>query len=420
MLILDLLGRYRIDGEELDSLDLKAMVVTKGVKVGNDIYETFSKTRRICSNPLCCNSIILPDRTVVHLTDVAIHLKYLKSVMSLDSLRSFRSFLQAPSPFRLEVAGSGKPVLSYHDIEITEVEFPPVSHFYEQVTSTGLPYIGNAVLQGLDVLSFQCLWPCDYGRAGYPCQFCYSGGVFEQLARKNKPNPPVPTTRDVAEITDYAVNKEKAADYLQLTGGSTMHPQAECRIMKGYLDEMDSVVGLKKFRGEVLVYTTPPADPKAVDQVFHAGADRIICSVEVWDEKLAEIITPGKSKFSGRKRYLDCLKYISREYGPNRACSSFVVGVEPVESFLRGAEYLATEGVAPIASIWIPFGKPVMSKVRAPGLDYYRKAKEGLADIYERYGIEPPGGIGFNVCMCRDAWNHRSEILNGTGVPCCP
>lgn len=414
MSIYDMLGRYWLDGEEIDSLDLKAMVVTKGIKVSNDIYKIFGRTHRIYSDPLACNCLILPDRTVVQLTDVALHLRYLKSAISLNSLESFKSFLQAPSPFRLEVSDSGNPILLHHGTKITEVEFPPASHFYEQVTSNGLPYIGNAVLQGLDVLSFQCLWACDYARAGYPCQFCYSGGVFEQLARKKKPNPPVPTTRDVAEITDYAVNKEKTAKYLQLTGGSTMDPQAECRIIKDYLDEIDSVTGLRNIRGEVLVYTTPPSDPKVVDQVFYAGADRIACSLEVWDEELAKTITPGKSKFTGRKRHLDCLKYISREYGPNKACSSFVVGVEPVESFLEGAEYLATEGIVAIASIWIPFGRSVMGKVQAPGLDYYRKVKEGLADIYVKYGIEPPGGIGFNVCLCRDTWNHKAEILDCT------
>jgi hypothetical protein len=88
------------------------------------------------------------------------------------------------------------------------------------------------------------------------------------------------------------------------------------------------------------------------------------------------------------------------------------VGVEPVESFLKGAEYLAIEGIVTIASLWIPFGRPVMGKSRAPGLEYYRRVKEGLADMYEKYGIKPPGGAGFNVDIDKDIWNHRSEILS--------
>jgi hypothetical protein len=176
------------------------------------------------------------------------------------------------------------------------------------------------------------------------------------------------------------------------TRNSTMNPQAECHTIKGLLKEIDSLAGLKNIHGEVLVYTTPLTDPKEVDQLFGAGADRIACSLKVWDEELAKVITPGKMRFAGRKRFLDCLKYISKEYGPNKACSSFVVGVEPAESLLKGAEYLAAEGIVPIASVWIPFGRPVMGKSQAPGLDYYRKVKRGLLQIYVKYGIEPPGG----------------------------
>jgi len=405
-----MLSKYRLDGEEVDSLDLKAMIVTRGVRVSNEIYRMFGKTCRVYPDPLACNCFILPDRTVVHLTDVGFHLRYLRSVMSLSSLRSPKSLLQAPSPFGLEVSDSGTPILSHHGAKIAEVDFPPASHFYEQVTSSGLPFVGNAVLQGVDVLSFQSLWPCQYARAGYTCQFCYSGGITDELARESKPDPQVPKARDVAEIVDYALNKEKNVEYLQLTGGSTMNSQAECQKIRELLDEMDFRVGLESVRGEILVYTTPPADPRVIDQVFEGGADRIVCSLEVWDEELARSITPGKMNFAGRKRYLDCLKYVSKEYGPNKACSSFVVGIEPVESFLKGAEDLAMEGIAAIASIWIPFGRPVMGKVQAPGLDYYRRAKEGLADIYIKYGIEPPGGAGFNACLCRDTWNHKSEI----------
>ena len=105
-------------------------------------------------------------------------------------------------------------------------------------------------------------------------------------------------------------------------------PEVECRVIVEYLSEIDRVVGLGNIPGEILVYTTPPRDPTEVDQVFAAGADRVACSLEVWDEELAKIITPGKAKFTGRQRHVDCLTCIANTYGSNRACMSFVVGVE--------------------------------------------------------------------------------------------
>ena len=59
----------------------------------------------------------------------------------------------------------------------------------------------------------------------------------------------------------------------QITGGSTMNTQAECRVIAQYLGEIERIVGLKNIPGEILVYTTPPSDPTEVDQLFAAGAD---------------------------------------------------------------------------------------------------------------------------------------------------
>lgn len=404
-----MLGRYQLGGEEVDSLELKSLLVTNGVKVSNEVYQEFAGEGRIYPDPLKCNCVIFPDDTVAQLTDVALHLRYLKQAMSLDSLGSVGTLLQAGSAFELKVSTAGRPLLTYKGADVTDVRFPPPSRFYDQKTSEGLPFLGNAVLQGIDTLSFQCLWPCEYARAGFPCQFCYSGGISWRLAKKHMPEPSVPTLRDVAEIYVYAVREEKQARVVQVTGGSTLDPEAECGRIRRILEEIDSFAGLSSLEGEMLIYTSPPREPKTIDQVFDAGADRVACSLEVWDEKLASFITPGKIRFAGRERFLNCLKYISKEYGPGKACSSFVVGVGPAESFLEGAEYLATQGIATIASLWIPFGRPVMGKSRAPGLDYYRKVKEGLMQINCRYGVEPPGEKGFNVCLCRDAWNHRSE-----------
>lgn len=405
-----LLRRYTFDGEEVDSLDLKSLLVTRGVRVSDRVYEEFGNDRRLYPDPLTCNCMILPDGTIVQLTDVALHLRYLKTAMSLESLKQLGTFLQGWKPFDLKVSLSGAPALSYNGDEITEVEFPGRSSFYEQHTSSGLSFLNNAVLQGIDTVALQSLWPCELARAGYPCQFCYTGGISEKLAKAHKREPAMPTPRDAAEIVDYAVRQE-GAEHVQITGGSTMNPQAETGLIREVLKEIDSLAGMKNIKGEVLVFTTPPSDPKMLDKIFDAGASRVACSLEVWDEDLARTITPGKVTFTTRRRHIDALRYTAKEYGPGRACSTFVVGLEPVDSFLNGAEVLAREGIVAMASLWIPFGKPVMGNAKAPGLDYYRSVKNGLAEIYDKYGIVPPGGAGFNVDIDKDIWRHREELL---------
>ena len=406
-----MIGRYKIDGIEINSLDLKALVISRGVKVSDRVYREFGKQSRLYSDPLKCNSVILPDGTIMQLTDLSFHMSYIKSAISWDIFKQLKYLPQMKTPFILNIDKSKKAILSHNGEIITEVSFPKSSSFYEQKTSSGLPFLNNAVLQGTEWLSFQCLWSCEYACAGEPCQYCYSGGVFESRTKKKKPLQKFPTPQDAAEIVEYAIVKEQCAKSIQITGGSTFNTEAECNTIRQYLDAIKNRVSREAITGEVLIYMTPPTDPRMVDQLFEAGADRISCSLEIWDEELAKIIMPGKTKFTGRKRHLDTLEYIAKEYGPNKACSNFLIGVEPAESCLEGAEFLASKGVVPIASVWIPFGRPVRGSMQAPDLNYYRKVIDGLANIYTKYNIVPPGGCGLNVCMCRDVYLHRDAVL---------
>ena len=153
-------------------------------------------------------------------------------------------------------------------------------------------------------------------------------------------------------------------------------------------------------------------DGRKLDALFNAGVDRIACDIEIWNEELFARICPGKSKWTGRQRCLDALLYVARKYGANRACSTFVVGLEPAEDFLAGAEYLASNGIAPIPSIWMPHGLPSIPGTVTADLDFFRKIKKGLAEIYSKYQCPPPGELGFNVCLCRDTWNHQDDLLD--------
>ena len=221
------MNTYLLNGQSIDSVDLKTMIVTRGIKVSNQIYKDLSNTYRIYPDPLKCNCLIFSDGTVVQLTDLVPHFNYLKGLLSWDTFKQLKYFSQIQTPFSLTLSDNGQPAVYYRGKKITDVTFPNASHFYEQKTTSGLPYRGNAILQGTAWLSFQCLWSCDYACAGQPCQFCFSGGTFESLTKKRKKLPDFPTPQDVAEIVQYAIIDEKCAQSIQLTGGSSFDSETE-------------------------------------------------------------------------------------------------------------------------------------------------------------------------------------------------
>lgn len=375
----------------LDSLDVKVLALTGGVSVDDAVYRRFGGTHRLSRDPLECSAFILPDQTVVHLADVG-----------------------PGAAMSIVLDDRDGAILKLGGEPLCPVGFPAATDFYDQRTSRGLPFRGSAVLQGIDVLSFPYLWPCELAASGLACRFCHLGNRTQALAAQGAGDGAPLSPADAAEIVDYALNIARCAHYVQITGGTTLDADGECDRVAHLLREIDKKANLSRIAGEVVVFTTPPCDPREVDAIFAAGAHRIACDIEIWDESIARDICPGKASRVGRQRYLATLEYIARKYGPNKACSAFVVGLEPAESFLAAAEYLASRGIVPIPSIWMGFGLPALADHPPPGLEFYRKVKVGLANIYEKYGCEPPGTAGYNVCLCRDTWRHRREILESS------
>lgn len=398
------MNQYKIDGQLIDSIELKCLVVSRGLKVQNSVYRQFSEKYRLDMNPLTCNCLILSDGTIVQLTDMGFHLKYLGGMLSWSNLKLLKYASELGTPFRIDVL-DGKPALMYKNEFLDFVTFPEKTDFFSQKTSRGTPFIGNAVLQGVDWVAFQCLWSCEYAAAGKPCQFCFSGADFEALEKNGKPQPPALAASDVAEIVKYAI-ENVGCNSIQITGGSTFSGVSESEYIRGYLSAIEEQVGRRGITGELLLYITPPREEKLIDEYFRLGASRIACSLEVWDSERAKLITPGKMEFTTRKRHLDIMEYTVQKYGVGKAFSNFIIGLESFETLKEGASYLAERGIIPTASIWMPMGKPVMGTMKAPNIDYYRRVKELFAELYCKYDLEPAECCGLNVCMERDIWRY--------------
>jgi hypothetical protein len=84
----------KYDNVIIDTIDLKALLVSRGVKVSNRIYKKYKGQVRLSTNPLECNTIILADETVVQLTDLAFHMDYIKSAISWEGDTHFNKIIR--------------------------------------------------------------------------------------------------------------------------------------------------------------------------------------------------------------------------------------------------------------------------------------------------------------------------------------
>jgi len=403
------MNTYIIDGNSIDSVELKCLIISRGIKVDRAVYQFHKNTARLSASPLCCNCLLLSDGTLAQLTDTNFHIRHLSRIFNWDNLRLLKYMRELSTPFSLCMLND-RPTLCYNNMEIDTVSFPPPSAFYRQKTASGRPFVGNAVLQGLDWVAFQCLWPCEYAAAGQPCQFCFSGADFENAAKKGKALPQAVPASDVAEIVKYALDND-GIENVQITGGSTYDGQTEAAYITEYLTAIQALPS--SIKGEMLLYITPPAELSLIDRYFSLGASRVACSLEVWDMNRASEITPGKVNITGRDRHLKVLEYVVQKYGQGKAFSNFIIGIEDFTTLAEGVTWLAERGIMPTASVWIPMGRPVQGSMKPPYVDYYRQVKELFAELYVKYQLEPTKCCGLNVCIECDIWDYA------TGSKCC-
>jgi hypothetical protein len=151
---------YTIDSQTVDSIGLKCLVVSRGLKVNRKVYKRFSGESRLDISPLTCNCLMLSDGTICQLTDMSFHLEYLSGVLSWNNLKLLRYASKLTTPFSLELI-EDKAALLYDGQFLDFVTFPKPSDFYKQVTSRGTPFLNNAVLQGVDWVCWRlCTLTC--------------------------------------------------------------------------------------------------------------------------------------------------------------------------------------------------------------------------------------------------------------------
>lgn len=395
------MNKYIIDGNKIDSVELKCLIISRGVLVDEAVYQHHKGVSRLSRSPLCCNCLLLSDETVAQLTDLTPHLRYISNMLNAETPNAENLV----TPFSLKMSGDST-VLCYKNEEIDTITFPPATDFYKQKTASGLPFIGNSVLQGVDWVAFQCLWPCEYAASGSVCQFCFSGADFEATAKQGKPLPKAVPAADVAEMVKYAIDNVDVCN-VQITGGSTFNGFTESEHITDYLIAISRLD--KRPRGEILLYITPPTDFSLIDRYFSFGASRIACSIEVWDLALAKEITPGKVNITGRNEHLWALEHIAEKYGHGKAFSNLIIGLESFETLKEGATWLAERGIMPSASVWMPMGRAVRGSMQPPDIDFYSRVKELFAELYLKYNLEPTPCKGLNVCIERDIWNYAKD-----------
>jgi len=270
------------------------------------------------------------------------------------------------------------------DVEVT---FPVRPRFLEQVTPDGIRCDRVANLYGGSSLAFFTPGTCYYFNDGHECKFCSlkPNRSTQQFFLHTISPTLASSVLEIALQTDADLLKQ-----IMLVGGNIPNYDQGFRrhLDIAYaLDQQQLSLPVER-RLETHIATMPPCDFGlfALLQTLNA---RITMNLEVFDERLFEIICPGKTRLYGRQQLLRALKHAATVVSGMRVHSILIAGLEPVESTIAGIKYLASIGVTPIVNVFHNDRGSHYERHPRPPFEHLLEIAQVLQRVYKEYHLTP-------------------------------
>ncbi|MFX1276128.1 MAG: radical SAM protein [Promethearchaeota archaeon] len=232
------------------------------------------------------------------------------------------------------------------------------------LTSDGIQMKKIALVHGVNCLATTIYQQCTHWACGEPCKFCGIQVTLESGSTIIEKN-----AQQICEVISEA-KKEGRCSHMTLTTGTA---EGEDKGARKYIDILK---GIKmKYPKLPLHIQIEPVNHAILVELKEAGADTIGIHIEIVDELLRKVITPGKSKIPYSK-FKDSWNDAIDVFGNNQVETFLLTGFgESRIEFLKDVENLITIGV-------IPYILPVRSvpgKTLMPIMNY-----NALLEIYEK------------------------------------
>jgi biotin synthase-like enzyme len=176
------------------------------------------------------------------------------------------------------------------------------------------------------------------------CKYCSIGRNYQADAVKKK------SYHLVEAIQAAVADPIRPAKHVLLGGGTPAGDDMGARLASELCRLIKS-----NFPGlSVYVMIAAPLEDGYIDELYDAGVDELGINLEFWSERAWHEFIPGKERRIGRKRYLEAIEYSAEVFGPVRARSIVIAGLEPAVETLAAVDFLSSVNVMPIISPFRP------------------------------------------------------------------
>lgn len=281
----------------------------------------------------------------------------------------YHSSFSEMSPYRIEW-DEYTFFLSYEGIRLCEVSFDSADPYRDKIAAGGTLF-RNAAFWATDRLRVHHQFHCRYKTEGRGCRFCNAKckeGTF--------------SIEDVCSIIDFYLSHTQFCHFLIGGGSGTSdtEPQNIIALARHIRSHSDK---------PMYAMCLPPADLSVLAEYHKAGINEIGFNLELFDRKLAQEIMPGKGCIP-LSQYEAAYREAVRIWGRTGAVRSLMMlGLESMESFYRGVEWLCQLGVMPIISVFRPLDKIELKAALPPGNEELAHIFQKVKAITRKYGLVP-------------------------------
>jgi hypothetical protein len=313
--------------------------------------------------------------------------------------------LNPSSTITLEVA-DGEIIAKDKGKVIRGVEFPKLSCFFTKILKCGLKVHEIFNPRGDRVDLYLCDGCWFYAVEGYACAFCrpfHGMGKIKPRAIEWSENSWNSYKSLVDEASQFLVEwKPEPHRHLLVSAGALPDYDKQWLMALELIKIVNEHVDTLKI--DSYINLLPPKDFRLMDKTA-AFFRNCMINMEVYDTHIFNSICKGKAVTYGYDKIVDALKYAVDVFGTGNVRSNFVLGAEPLKSFLKGAEELARMGIAPSATVFWPKPGSPWEKRDPPTLSEITTTYRGLARIYRDYGLKPfCCELGSRSSLENEAW----------------
>jgi radical SAM protein (TIGR04043 family) len=252
--------------------------------------------------------------------------------------------------------------------------------FYDLETAEGVNYEKIAKLHGRNVLATTVVQTCVRYDESERCRFCAIEASLDAGL-----TIAVKTPAMLAEVAEAAVRLDGITSMVMTTGTSNGWDRGAKHLARCVRAVKEAVPDL-----QIQVQCEPPADLRAITDLYDAGARSIGIHVESMDDEVRRRWMPGKSRVS-MDEYRAAWREAVRVFGFNQVSTYLLVGMgEDPDELVEGARELIEMGVYPFVVPFRPLKGTLatdVDKVSAPHRSLLDSVTSRVADLLKAAGM---------------------------------